>query len=160
MDRKITSKTASNKTAAEIAKAGREGKVPLYHIMGKASAVKKNLTDFGESTGLRGIFESIDAETGETRRAPIYWPPAFLAEQIEAELLTLEGDDKAVIEFAYTVGVEPDDNGQLGYRYFIDEIRDPTASAEEADPFYNLREAVPAPAKQIENKSKSKKDAA
>lgn len=155
MERKITTRTACSMTSADIAKAGRKEKTPLYSVMGICNGTKTVVTDFGESTGLRGQFEAQDLKTGEIKTAPIYWPPAFLADVINGELLAGKDDTNFAVRFAYIIGVQPDETTQLGYSYFVESLKDPDA----ADPFEGLREALPAPTKTkaVEDKSKGKK---
>lgn len=155
MERKITSKSAAGLSSSEIAKRGRKEKTALYTIMGICNGTKVIDTDYGESTGLRGQFEAQSLLSGEIIQAPIYWPPAFVADIINGELLAGKDDANFAVRFAYTIGVKPDETTQMGYSYFVVSLTTPDA----ADPFDGLREALPAPAKtpQVEDKSKGKK---
>ena len=146
MERKLSTKVATGLTTGEIAKLGRDKRQPLYTIIGIASGIKENNhAEYGISYGLIGNFESIAAATGETKRAPVYWPPAFLAEVMMAGMV-----DGAVVRFAFTIGVEPTDEGQLGFRYWFETL----IETKEADLLGELRLlALPAP------NSKDKKDA-
>lgn len=155
MERKITSKSATGISGSDIAKLGRKEKTALYTIMGVCNGTKEIETDYGPATGLRGQFEAQSLLNGEIITAPIYWPPAFVADVINGELLAGKGDNNFAVHFAYTIGVKPDEGTQLGYIYFVDSLTEPDA----ADPFENMREALPAPAKlpAIEDKSKGKK---
>ena len=155
MERKITSKSACGLSSSEIAKRGRKERTELYSVMGICNGTKVIDTDYGESTGLRGQFESRSLLDGEIITAPIYWPPSFIADVINGELLAGKDDKNFAVRFAYTVGVKPDEGTQLVYIYFVDSLQDPDA----ADPFKEMRTALPAPAKvkAVEDKTKGKK---
>lgn len=148
MDRKITSKIAAGLTAAEIAKLGRKEKTPLYHVMGICNGTKEIETDYGPATGLRGNFETTSSINGEVKQAALFWPPAFVAELINAQLLTGKGVSGFSVQFAMTIGVEPSDDGVMGYAYYVDVLQEADAS----DPFESLRSAIPE-FKAIEDKS-------
>lgn len=148
MLRKLSTKTACSRTPQEIAKAGREKKTPLYDIMGICNGTKTVSTDYGESTGLLGNFESRDIETGEIKSAPVYWPPTFVAEMLNAKLLSGKDDPAFSVQFALRVGVHPDESSGLGWSYYVDTLSDTDIS----DPFKTLRDSLPA----LEDKSKGK----
>lgn len=153
MERKITSKSAAAMTSGEIAKAGRKENTALYTIMGICNGTKEIETDYGPAIGLRGQFEARSEKNGEVITAPIYWPPAFIADIINGELLAGEGDKGFAVRFAFAVGVKPDTTTQMGYVYFVDSLTEPDA----ADPFEGLRTALPAPVEKKAIADKSKK---
>lgn len=148
MDRKITSKIAVGLTAAEISKLGRKKRTDLYHVLGICNGTKEIETDYGPATGLRGNFETQSCLDGTVKQAALYWPPAFVAELINAQLLTGKGQSGFSVQFAMTIGVEPSDEGVMGYAYYVDTLQEADAS----DPFESLRIAIPE-FKAIEDKS-------
>lgn len=142
MERKISSPLAADIPKTEIAEKGRAAKTPLYTVMGRMNGTKVNdHPEYGTSYGLRGTFEATSLHTGEVRTAPVFWPPTFLSEILINEFESAKEQGDATLLFAYEIGVKPDKETQLGYKYYFDALRDPE-QAKEYDPFAGLREAV------------------
>jgi hypothetical protein len=120
LQRKLSAKTITGLNADAIAKIGRGGKTALFHIIGSAGDSKTIETQYGPSTGLFGTFEAVNADTGESFYSGVAYLPPHVTNMILGQMRKSQG----AVEFALTVGVQPDDS-RFGYAYYAETHVDP-----------------------------------
>lgn len=158
MERKLTTRNITGLTSPQIAKLGKEKDTPLYTVIGRATGWRANEhPQYGMSYGIRGQFEATNLDTGEVKSSAVFWPPAYLAEQMVAGIDDAKEMGGGAIQFALRVGVKPSDSSPVGYEYYASEI----VKVEESDPLADLRKAAQAalPAPEKSDKKEGKKDA-
>jgi hypothetical protein len=145
ISRKIEARSVTGLNADQIAEIGRKAKTALYHVIGTASDIKRVVTKHGETIGLLGQFQAVNAETGEVFYSGTAYLPPFVAYQMAAECSKAE----APVEFALTIGVQPAAN-RFGYEYYAETHMDPKAD----ERLQTLAKLLPPPRKQIAQSKK------
>ena len=113
----------------------------LFTVLGTTARMQSGESANGDWTAFIGEFEATRASDGEVFRSNKLFLPTVITEQLAATLDRVQGDDgKAVVSFAYEVGIQADESAATGYVYVAKPLL-----AEQADPFAGIRAALPAP---------------
>jgi hypothetical protein len=155
--KKITAKIVCGKvdieTLVDYGKIhGKTAVMPLFGVIGLASASEAGDTALGPYVKLLGDFKAVNAVTGEIFRSGAAILPGSANDLIYGALKGL-GDGGGSVEFALKVGVQRDESSAVGYVYVIEQVMSESAS----DPLSALeaRLALPANVAQITDSNKA-----
>lgn len=122
----------------------------LIQVMGVATGIKTGESDKGPWTALLGSFQAINMQSGNVYRSGVCFLPNIVLNLILPKLLEKESKS---IEFAFNIGVAPDEESAVGYVF----IAEPIFDAAENDPLEMLTKKLPAPKKNPEQSEHKKK---
>lgn len=109
--------------------------VILAAIYGVANKSEVITTNFGESTRFTGNFEGLNVATGEVFRSGKAFLPSIVESLLEE---AVNSTDDAGIEFAFEIGAEHSEKGNMGYAYTVRPLR----KMAESDSLSHLRSEV------------------
>lgn len=109
--------------------------VVLAAIYGVANKSEIITTNFGESTRFSGNFEGVNAQTGEIFRSGKAFLPAIVESMLEEAVASVEDGG---VEFAFEIGAEHSEKGNMGYAYTVRPLR----KMAESDSLSHLRDEV------------------
>lgn len=141
--RRITTRLSSM-TPTERAEAGREKRTPILTVFGIVNRVKADLSDLGEFYRFFGDFKAVDCVTGEEHVAPQAIFPGVLQDLLVGQM----NGDVSAVEFAGTLGVEPDKGSTrpgVGYKWFFEPLMKPASSDRMAQIEAQIAKSLPKP---------------
>jgi len=110
--RVVTGQSSDGKDVIEFEKKN------LMRVGGICTGTKSGETTYGTYTVLRGQFEAVDLETGETYRSSKCFLPDDVIDLISTQFYS---ENVKAIEFGFIIGVRPNDS-QIGYEYTAESI--------------------------------------
>jgi len=128
-----------------------EAQTDLMNVFARVTAMTPQETQYGPYIDFRGQFEAVNLATSEVFHGTRMIVPPIVEYLIEAAIQQAQQDDQDddVVLLAFVLGVEPSDNGSLGYAYTLKVAE--TKTEKDADPFQAIRtaatKALPAPSK-------------
>lgn len=112
----------------------------LVLLYGRAINHRIGTTPLGEFMEYLGSFEARRIKDGEIfQSSRIIFPPIAADMAQSAYLMAKKGDDSAMVDLSFVVGVEPDPTGITGYKYTCKPIR---TGAADSDPLAELRSSL------------------
>jgi hypothetical protein len=112
----------------------------VFAVYGEAHSYDTGETQFGAYTVFIGAFEAVRLKDGEKFQSTrVIFPP--IADQIAIDTFrrAKQADEMATVDFAFIVGVDPDNRAATGYKFTCKPIN---AGAETHDPLARLKSSL------------------
>lgn len=127
----------------------------IAYLYGHANKHNIITTPFGDSVRFVGSFKGVNATTGEAYRSGKLFMPSIIEEMVADAIDNSDGP----VEFAFEIGVEYSEKGNMGYAYTVK----PLVEIKESEPLQRLDglvqgklKALRAPAAAPEKKAAAK----
>lgn len=135
--KRITVKTVYGAVDLEALLKAKDKTIPLMQVWGVAARGKVATSQYGESIGFLGIFKAVNIGTGEIFRAPKFYAPRGLEEEIAGAMGDVLNAPRQV-SFGFTISVSYDPESATKYVYTWDSI----ANTQESEPMLALEAAL------------------
>lgn len=107
----------------DVKKFEAQAQIPLMRVVGYTDGFRLVATQFGESIGFTGLFQAINAETGEIFRSAEMFVPSIIERPLIAALKKSAGGASITVAFDLLAG--PCEKGNTGYEYLVGLIQNP-----------------------------------
>jgi hypothetical protein len=114
--------------------------VDVFAVYGTAHRHEIGNTQFGDYVSFIGAFEAVRLSDGEQFQSTrVIFPPIADTIALDTYMRAKKGDEMAEVNFAFVIGLDPDDRAATGYKFTCKPVN---AGEEREDPLARLKSSL------------------